>query len=344
MSVFTSLEKNTLQSFLNRFGLGALLHYEGATHGIENSNYFITTGLPNGQKGHFVLTLFEQLGYEEIPFYIALLNTLKQAGLPVPAALADQQGDTLFRLAGKPCILVPRFKGHHVEQPNLTQCQQLGRCLGKIHLATASQPFTRENDRHLPWMDRVQAALAPILEPEANALLASELRSYHQNLPQLHIPKGLIHSDLFRDNALFEDDQLSGVIDFYNACSDFFLYDLAVTVNDWCIKGDGALHRERAQHLISAYQTVRPLNAAEKQAWPLLLRFAACRFWLSRLESWYLQPAEPDTLTETPQYEAPQSAPEADKIQIITTKNPQEFERILRHRVDHPLPFIDLVG
>lgn len=339
MSVFTSLEKPIIQTFLDQFDLGTLLRYEGAAHGIENTNYFITTQEANNQQGHFVLTLFEQLTAAEIPFYIELLESLQKAGLPVPAALRDQRGRNLFTLAKKPCILVPRFKGHHVEQANLQQCQHIGQTLAKIHLATQPLTASLANDRGLNWMLSMQAPLTPFLSESASAMLTNELLFYQQEIPKLNLPQGIIHSDLFRDNALFENDQLSGVIDFYNACTDFFLYDLAVTVNDWCIEADGTLAIQRLEALISAYHQERPLSDHEQQAWPLLIRFAASRFWLSRLESWYLQnPNQEDTvLNHQKETHRKEQRLEKDNIQIVTVKNPQEFERILKDRIENPV-------
>lgn len=344
MSVFTSLEKPIIQTFLDQMGLGALLRYEGAAHGIENSNYFITTQEANNQRGHFVLTLFEQLSAAEIPFYIELLESLQKAGLPVPAALHDQRGHTLFTLAEKPCILVPRFKGHHVEQSNVQQCQQIGQTLARIHLATRPLTTTKINDRGLDWMHSMQAPLSPFLSAAENAMLTEELLFYQQEIPKLNLPQGIIHSDLFRDNALFENDQLSGVIDFYNACTDFFLYDLAVTVNDWCIEADGTLATQRLKALISAYHLERPLSRQEQQAWPMLIRLAATRFWLSRLESWHLENPNLEAISSgTKKADRKEQNVGKDKIQIITVKNPREFELILIDRIDHAVSIEDFL-
>jgi len=335
MSVFTSLEKSAIQSFLDQFDLGTLVHYEGAAHGIENTNYFIVTQDNHGQQGNYVLTLFEQLEFSEIPFYLELLESLQHAGIAVPAAIKNQRSECLFTLAGKPCILVPRFNGRHVEQSSPAQCQQVGQTLAKIHKATQALTATLANDRDLRWMQSMQTPLASYLGHDNNALLTQELAFYQQEMPQLKLPQGVIHSDLFRDNALFEGEQLSGVIDFYNACTESYLYDLAVTTNDWCINDDGTLAPQRAHALISAYHQERPLSLDEQRAWPLQLRFAASRFWLSRLESWHLtDPTLQDSNTEDDS---------EDKIQIVTVKNPQEFERILRDRIAHPSQIKDFL-
>lgn len=279
MSVFTPLERPELEVFLAPYGLGRLKDFQGIAAGSENSNFFISL-----DQGEYVLTLIERGPAADLPFFIELLDVLHVAGLPVPYALRTQDNQALRELAGKPALLQPRLAGKHLSEPNTDHCQQVGQLMAHIHLATHAKPIERRSDRGLGWMLSEGARLIPNLAPDDQALLSCTLDEMADLKARLaELPKANLHADLFRDNALFDGDRLAGVIDFYNACSGPMLYDVAITLNDWCSLDDGTLDKPRAQALLDAYAALRPFTPAEAQVWPAMLRLACVRFWLSRL-------------------------------------------------------------
>ncbi len=282
MSVYTPVTEAELSRWLERYSVGRLESLEPIQAGIENSNYFVTT-----TQGRYVLTLFERLPAHELPFYLDLMSHLARHGIPAPAPIADLADRTLGELAGKPAALVTRLPGRWREDPDLAECRTLGALLARMHLAGRSYPAYLENPRGPKWWRFAAEAVAPFLDTKMKALLESELEFQSgQRFPEL--PRGPVHADLFRDNALFEGSRISGVIDFYFAGVDCLLYDVAVCANDWCVREDGALDAPRVQALLGAYHAVRPLEAQERAAWPPMLRAAALRFWLSRLYDLYL--------------------------------------------------------
>ncbi|ALZ82798.1 homoserine kinase [Pseudomonas oryzihabitans] len=280
MSVFTPLDRPTLEAFLAPYGLGRLRDFRGIAEGSENTNYFISL-----EGGEFVLTLVERGPVAEMPFFIELLDVLHDADLPVPYAVRTQDGQALRQLAGKPALLQPRLAGRHERAPNPHHCSEVGHLLGHLHRATAGERrIERASDRGLAWMLAEGERLAPSLDATAQPLLErtlGEIRSLLAEQPPL--PEANLHGDLFRDNVMFDGPQLSGVIDFYNASSGWMLYDLAITVNDWCSTDDGALDLPRARALLAAYAADRHFTPREAELWPVLLRVACVRFWLSRL-------------------------------------------------------------
>lgn len=279
MSVFTPVTRPELETFLAPYGLGRLLDFQGIAAGTENSNFFISL-----EQGEFVLTLVERGPVEDMPFFIELLDVLHEADIPVPYALRDRDGNALRELAGKPALLQPRLSGKHIKAPNTQHCAQVGVLLAQIHLATRARMITRKTDRGLDWMLDTGAQLLPRLTPEQGRLLQGSLTEIDAHKEQiLALPKANLHADLFRDNVMFEGTHLTGVIDFYNACSGPMLYDLAITLNDWCSDSQNAIDVSRAQALLGAYAAVRRFTAAEAELWPVMLRVACVRFWLSRL-------------------------------------------------------------
>jgi homoserine kinase type II len=262
--------------------VGRLTACEPIKAGIENTNYFVTT-----TQGRYVLTLFERLPADELPFYLHLMAHLARHGIPCPAPIADLSDQYLGRLNGKPAALVTRLPGHSLEQPGTAHCEELGALLARMHLAGRSYGAYLENPRGPKWWRFAAREVRPFLDREKNSLLEKELvyQSEHR-FPDL--PRGPVHADLFRDNALFEDSRISGVIDFYFAGVDCLLYDLAVGANDWCLSKELDLDAGRVGALLSAYQAARPLTALEREAWPAMLRAAALRFWLSRLYDLHL--------------------------------------------------------
>jgi homoserine kinase type II len=285
MSVFTPVSENELAGWLKRYALGAPLALEPIAAGIENTNYFVTTA-----AGRFVLTLFERLPASQLPFYLGLMAHLARHGIPCPAPLADLDNRYFSQLNGKPAALVTRLAGQSIEQPQARHCAALGALLARMHLAGRSYDGYLENPRGIQWWRGAATELGPRLGAEDRRLLDEELRfqALHR-LPDL--PRGPVHADLFRDNALFEGERLTGVIDFYFAGVDCLLYDVAVCVNDWCLidaRSDRRLEERRTLALLEAYRELRPLHATERDAWPVLLRAAALRFWLSRLFDYHL--------------------------------------------------------
>jgi len=279
MSVFTPLEHEQLSDFLVPYALGGLKNATPIEAGSENSNFFIHLG-----TGHYVLTLIERGPVQDLPFFIALLERLHAADFAVPYAIATQDGQTLRQLMGKPALLQPCLPGCHVDNPSPIHCAEVGRWLAALHLLTRQAPLVRKSDRGLDWMLAQGEILKADLSIDETALLQAALAEIRRERAQiLALPQANLHADLFRDNVLFEGTTLSGVIDFYNACSGPMLYDLAIALNDWCSGENGALELARATALLDAYASKRPFHQVEAALLPCLLRVAAVRFWLSRL-------------------------------------------------------------
>jgi homoserine kinase type II len=278
MSVYTVVERDELEAFLSNYSLGELLDFEGISAGIENTNYFVTTSAKR-----LVLTLFENHTADELGYFLDLMAFLAEHEVPSAHPIADNRGRYLRELNGKPAALVMRLSGAGVDHPNVAQCRALGHALAKLHLAGQSFDGHRDNDRGPHWWHTTRDAVAGKLNDAERALLDEEL-AFQRTHRFDTLPRGVIHADLFRDNALFEGDTLTGLIDFYYACNDVLLYDVAVTVNDWCSNGDGELDEEKVLTMLGAYRAVRPFSEEEAEAWPVMLRAGALRFWLSRLQ------------------------------------------------------------
>ena len=317
MAVFTQVTPAEAGALTERLGAGALLQLQGIGAGIENSNFFITT-----DRGDWVLTLFERLTADQLPYYLQLMLHLAQRGLPVPEPRADPSGQILHQVAGKPAALVTRLPGRHQLAPDLHHCTQLGGLLARMHLAVADFPLQQPNLRGRAWWHQIAPLVRPHLTPHQQQLLDSELAFQHQvadSAAFAALPQGAVHADLFCDNVLFDGlpghEKLTGAFDFYFAGTDSFAYDLAVCLNDWCLQADDArLDTARAMALVQAYEAQRPLSATEHRLLPALLRAAALRFWLSRLGDWHLpRPAA-----------------------LLQPKDPLHFERVLRARIAQP--------
>jgi homoserine kinase type II len=285
LSVYTPVSETELAAWLANYSVGELVSCEPIKAGIENTNYFVST-----TQHRYVLTLFERLPAEELPFYLNLMAHLARHGIPCPAPIADLSDQYLQRLNGKPAALVTRLAGKSVERPGTAECAELGALLARMHLAARSYAAYLENPRGPKWWRLAAREVMPFLDSHKKALLEAELAFQAQHrFPDL--PRGPVHADLFRDNALFEKGRISGVIDFYFAGVDCLLYDIAVCVNDWCLVDPAADHRleeARTRALLAACQAVRPFTALEREAWPAMLRAAALRFWLSRLHDFHL--------------------------------------------------------
>ena len=305
MAVFTSVNAAEVSAWLSDYSLGPLLELQGISSGIDNTNYFVTTG-----HGRFVLTLFEKLAADELPFYLNLMAHLARHGIPCPCPVANRHNHFLSTLNGKPACIVSRLAGKSLTQPQQAECAAVGAMLGQLHNAAQSFTEPMNNPRGAEWRERTTAKVWSFLSPLDGDLLQSEI-AFHKQHSLAALPQGIIHADLFRDNVLFEGAQIGGLIDFYFACKDCLLYDVAITVNDWCMGAHRMLDRERTQALLRAYNAVRPLQAAEQAAWPLALRAAALRFWLSRLHDLYL----------------PRNA------EMVHAHDPEAFKRILQQHI-----------
>jgi homoserine kinase type II len=317
MAVYTEVVFADADALCQRLGLGALTDLQGIRSGIENTNYYATT-----THGQWVLTLFERLAAEQLPYYLRLMQHLASRGIPVPSPQPDAAGMLVHHLAGKPASLVTRLPGSHRPAPGSAQCEQVGAMLARMHVAGVDFDMQQPHMRGLSWWTDTAPVVLPHLAPDQADLLRTEL-AFQQQLGASPagqaLPRGPIHADLFRDNVMFDDtagpDTLCGFFDFYFAGSDSFLFDIAVCLNDWCCDdATGALDEARASAFVSAYEGARPLTAGERRAMPALLRAAALRFWISRLWDWHL----------------PRSAA------LLKPKDPTHFERVLRQRIERP--------
>jgi homoserine kinase type II len=322
MAVFTEVSADEASAFVSRLGVGTLTGFRGIQAGIENSNYFVDTDR-GGVARHWVLTIFERLTFEQLPFYLQLMRHLARRGIPVPEPQADAGGAILHMLKGKPAALVDKLDGGHQLAPDADHCAQVGAMLARMHLAGQDFSHSQPNLRGLAWWIETVPLVRPFLSDEQRVLIDGELAFQRQlaaSPAYAGLPRGPIHADLFRDNVMFErgtvgHERLSGFFDFYFAGVDALLFDIAVCLNDWCIDlASGAMADDRAQAFVAAYATVRPLTSSERRLMPALLRAAALRFWLSRL--WDLHLPREATL--------------------LKAHDPTHFERVLRARVGQP--------
>ena len=314
MAVFTPVSLDEIIPWAAQFPIGTVRSIQGISSGIENSNFFLFT-----DRGEYVLTIFEKLSFEQLPFYLNLMRHLAERDVLVPAPIVNEQGDILHRLQGKPAAIVSRLHGDWVPAPRPVHCASVGAMLARMHLAAHDYPLYQPNLRGLSWWRETTPVVLPYLSDDNQQLLRAEMQ-FQENLAASTIypslPSGPIHADLFRNNVMFNGEQLSGFFDFYFAGCDRWLFDVAVTVNDWCIDLDsGATDAARVRALLDAYHAVRPFTVEESSAWPAMLRAAALRFWISRLYDFYL----------------PREA------EMLTPHDPTHFERILRHRIAHPV-------
>ncbi|MFO1311712.1 MAG: homoserine kinase [Burkholderiales bacterium] len=312
MSVYTPVSAADLDAWLLRYAVGGLAEITPIASGIENTNYFVDT-----ERGRYVLTLYERLPASELPFYLNLMAHLARAGCEVPAPIPDRTGALFSLLNGKPAGLVERVQGFPVQTPDAAHCAQVGAALARLHVASQTYRARLTNRRGPAWWRTAARAVRPFLTPPQAELLDAEIR-FQTGFGRVKLAKGAIHGDLFCDNVLFDGDRVAGIIDFGFAATDFYAYDLAITVNDWCIDGRGApLDPALVEALVGAYDALRPSTPDEREAWPSLLRAAALRFWLSRLYDLHLP--RPGELTHA--------------------HDPSHFERILRMRADEPAPW-----
>jgi homoserine kinase type II len=321
MAVYTEVSFDEASTFLKSLGLGTLQYMEGCAGGIENTNYFVTT-----DQAAYVLTLFERLTAQQLPFYLRLMKHLAMHGIPVPDPAANRDGEVLHALNGKPAAVVNRLIGKNELSPRTAHCAALGDVLARMHLVGRDFEMKQPNLRGLSWWNDTVPVVLPFLDEPQARLMKSEL-AYQNHVSTLSaygaLPRGPIHADLFRDNTMFAQDlsegqspQLTGMFDFYFAGVDAWLFDIAVCLNDWCIDlPTGRADAERSLALLKAYEAVRPLTAHERELLPAMARAGALRFWLSRL--WDLK--------------LPREAA------MLKPHDPTHFERVLRERIAAPL-------
>jgi homoserine kinase type II len=321
MAVFTPLSRAEVAAFLTQFTLGEPTELEGIESGIENSNFFLTT-----ERGAYVLTIFERLTFKQLPFYLELMRHLARRGLPVPEPQENRAGSLLSELKGKPAAIVTRLAGSAVSEPTEAQCALAGAVLARLHVAGQDFPMFQPHLRGIGWWKETVPRLERFLPDDMFHRLAEEViyqDTFFRSARFERLPAGPIHADLFRDNVLIErvdgSERIGGLIDFYFAGCSIWLFDLAVTMNDWCIDlATGAFDWPRARAMLDAYHAVRPLTEEEHECWRTVLRAAALRFWISRLDDLHRpRPAE-----------------------LLTPHDPAHFERILTRRTnDAELPW-----
>ena len=321
MAVFTEISEQQARALLERFSLGSLLSLKPIASGIENTNYFLDT-----DSGRWVLTVFERLKASELPFYLELCDHLAARGCRVARPQRNRSGELLDTICGKPCSIANRLEGEEVQLMGLAECRSMGELLGRMHLASRDFPIFQENLRGLAWWKMAAEKVRPYVPESISELYSSEIAHQERVMSGEawhRLGAFACHCDLFRNNTLIEkagtpQARVAGVFDFYFAGCVPWLYDLAVTMNDWCINPqDGRFVAEKAQAFIDAYDAVRPLTATEQSLWRDALRAAALRFWMSRLYDLYLP----------------------RKAALLTPHDPTHFERVLKDRLSCELPW-----
>ena len=330
MSVYTHLSDQQVADFLELFDLGTYQSHTGISAGVENTNYFVVA-TRDEVDSEYVLTVFEHHDQQQVQNFIAIGRHLAGASIPVPGPVSDKQGEYLHLLEGKPAILCPRLPGGHAEVLAADHCRQIGAALAKFHLAGKDFDQAPKNDRGLLWWADAALKILPTMDDEEQQDMLFDEVEYQQSFYDLwqNLPRGLIHGDLFHDNALFsagnegqgQGEQLGAILDIYNACEEAWVYDLAIVANDWCSETNGNWQTEKLGALFEGYQSIRPLTEEEQFAWGICVRGAALRFWLSRL------------MTQKHQ----QAAKAEDDNLIATEKDPMEyFLKLLARREQFP--------
>ena len=278
MSVYTRLTKEELEQLLYLYDIGEFIRVEGINEGITNSNYYLTTS-----KNKFILTIFEEPNLN-LDYAIDLMHMLSANKINCPTPLKTKEGLSVTNVKNKPCSIFTLLPGKTISKntPTISMCKQIGTIIGKIH--NCSEKFKRFDLglRNNDWFISTSKKLETVLIIEDIKLIKKEIENLIYCTDK-GLPSGVIHSDLFRDNAMFLDDKLTGVIDFYYACNGYYLYDIAIVVNDWCLNNDFSIDIEMQDALLKSYNQIRKIELNEKNIWQQVLRHAALRFWLSRL-------------------------------------------------------------
>jgi homoserine kinase type II len=306
MAVYTDVAADDLTKFLADYELGELKSYKGIAEGVENSNFLVHAG-----QGHFILTLYEKrVAAGDIPFFLALMEHLAARGITCPQPVKNRQGEMLGQLCGRPAAIVTFLDGMWIRRPDPRHCYALGAALAQLHLAGADFALRRRNTLSVEgWRPLYEqaAARADSVQPGLAKTIETELAHLEKSWPR-DLPQGVIHADLFPDNVFFLGNALSGLIDFYFACTDTLAYDVAVCLNAWCFEPDHSYNVTKGRELLQGYMRARQLSSAELDALPLLARGAAMRFLLTRLTDWL---------------NVPEGA-------LVRPKNPLEYFRKLR--------------
>jgi homoserine kinase type II len=310
MAVYTEVADEELRSFVAEYDIGTVVSCKGIAEGVENSNYLLQT-----DRGNYILTLYEKrVNPKDLPFFIGLMEHLAGLGLRCPTPLAGRDGVSLRTLCDRPAAIISFLQGLWPRRITAQHCAALGGAMADLHLKGLSFPGTRPNSlgphAWRPLFEQ-EAHRADEVKPGLADFLRHELDYLESHWPQ-DLPSGIIHADLFPDNVFYQGDEVSGLIDFYFACSDFLAYDIAICLNAWCFEADGSFNVTKAQLMLWNYQQVRPLSPAEFQALPTLARGAAIRFLLTRLYDWLNTPAGA----------------------FVKRKDPLEYERKLRFHTD----------
>jgi homoserine kinase type II len=295
MSVFTPVTLGEARAFVAPYNVGDVIDFQDIAAGVENSNFFVTT-----TSGRYVLTIFEKIPRADLDFYMELMQHLHRAGVRCAAPVANSDGQVLQNLKGKPAALVHRLQGGDVAHPTAEECFSVGAALAQMHAATSSFAKPLANWRGLAWWQQEADSLKSLATQAEITLIQSEV-AYQSGFDQLRLPRGIVHADLFRDNILWNELHQPQMIDFYFACNEQLLWDVAITVNDWCLDfsayPSAKLHYGNTRALLAGYRSVRRLTLAEREAWPQMLRAAALRTWLGRLGYHYYPRSS--TLTHT---------------------------------------------
>ena len=313
MSVFTAIDLKQLNNFLTSYPVGAANSFTGIEAGITNSNFFIDT-----KTDRYVLTIVENEGHEDVEWFMQLLAYLHQNKIPCAKPMQASTGSYTSTLADKPATVVQCLKGADKLQVTADDCYAIGQVQASFHTSCQNYPHTRNDSRGAVWRQQTANKVRDKLDPQDLKLLDQQMSSDCWNVLE-QLPQSVIHADLFRDNVLFNEDNISGIIDFYYACTGCMLYDLAITFNDWCRDASSRIDRTRAKALLTGYGSIRPLQPEEQTSWPEAIRCAALRFWLSRLVDLHYPP---DAL-------------------MTYTKDPTPLRNIL---VEEPCKFVDLTS
>jgi homoserine kinase type II len=289
MAVYTDVAAEDLGPFLAGYDIGELLAYKGIAEGVENSNFLVHTS-----RGYFILTLYERrVAERDLPFFLALMEHLASRGITCPQPVKNRQGQVLGKLAGRPAAIVNFLDGMWIRRPAAAHCAALGEALARFHLAGADFSMRRDNALSVAgWRQLYEGCRERAHKVESNLekLVTTELEVLEREWPQ-GLPQGVIHADLFPDNVFFLGDRLSGLIDFYFACTDTLVYDVAICLNAWCFEPDHSYNVTKGRALLANYAKTRPLSHEEWEKLPLLARGAALRFLLTRLVDWLDIPA-----------------------------------------------------
>ena len=304
MAVYTSINSSDLNDWIEKFNFKDLVNFKGISSGVTNSNYLIQMVHSN-----YILTIFEHNNIEELPFYIDLMTYLAKENFLCPRPIENKNGQALGLLKEKPALMVSFLDGKEKAIRSPKSCYLVGQYLAKLHLIANNFSQLNKNTRGLDWMSDMYLNLKKYLSLEDQGILELEI-NYHKEMDKVELPEGIIHGDLFKDNVLFLNDKVSGFIDFYYACNEKFIYDIAIAINDWCIDQDGQINKSMFLEFIKGYRSERKLTDNEQEYLNVALRLAALRFWLSRLEDFY----------------------NAKEGKITSIKDPKNFKDILLDR------------